>query len=537
MTLCPLVSLGIACAIQTSETGVRAIPSEARREEAVGPIPTTTSRAVSDERVRAKTPRFGWRRLMLLWGILAILGSGAGAMAAESLHVVASIKPVHAFLAGLMKDADTPELLIGGRSTPYDFQPDGGTLGRLNHADVVVWVGPELEASLTQPLRELKKRRGDKVRVVELLSSPTLKILPSRKIPGQRDPFFWLDDRNAIILLDELTELLVEVDPRRAHIYTRNRREMLKPLRHLDREYEYGYRGLKAGRGVTYYDTLQYFEQAYALKLLDEVAASPRQPVDTAALLRVRARLVAGDANCVLVEKGMPARQLGLLTQGLNVNIGELDSLGVDLEPGSGLYLHLMEHNTDAIKRCLGADMSQAASAREAARGDDASIQDGIGGRFVLTDQYGDTRTEQDFRGHYSLVYFGYTYCPDVCPTSLQVMTSAMRLLGDKAKRFQPYFISIDPDRDTVKTLHDYVKYFDPRLVGLTGSKAMLKRVASEFRVKFEKGEVDPEHPDMYLMDHSASLYLMGPDGRFITKFAYGIDAPTLVKQLNEIVP
>ncbi len=473
----------------------------------------------------------------LLLGFLAILWGGPGVMAAESLHVVASIKPVHAFLAGLMKDADPPELLIGGRSTPYDFRPDDGTLTRLNRADVVIWVGPELEASLTRPLGDLKKRRGDKVRIVELLSSPTLKILPSRKIPGQRDPFFWLDDRNAIILLDELTELLVEVDPQRAHIYTRNRREMLKPLRRLDREYEYGYRGLKAGSGVSYYDTLQYFEQAYALKLLDEIAASPRQPVDTAALLRVRTRLVSGDANCVLLEKGMPARQLDLLIQDLNVNTGGLDSLGVDLRPGPGLYLRLMERNTDAIKRCLGADMSQAASAREAARDDDAPVQDGIGGRFILTDQYGDTRTEQDFRGHYSLVYFGYTYCPDVCPTSLQVMSSAMRLLGGKAKRIQPYFISIDPGRDTVKTIRDYVKYFDSRLIGLTGSKAMLKRVATEFRVKFAKGEVDPEHPEMYLMDHSASLYLMGPDGRFITKFVYGIDAPTLVRELNEIVP
>ena len=179
------------------------------------------------------------------------------------------------------------------------------------------------------PLAAIKPKGDGGPRVVELLSSQTLKILPSRDLPGQRDPFFWLDDRNAIILLDELTELLVAIDPQRAHIYTRNRIRMLKPLRRLDRVYEYAYRGLKGDPGVAYYDTLRYFEQAYAMKLLDHVGASPRHPGSTAALLRVRAKLVSGEARCLLLERGMAAPHRALLTQGLKqqVAIGELDRL------------------------------------------------------------------------------------------------------------------------------------------------------------------------------------------------------------------
>lgn len=471
-------------------------------------------------------------RLALVLALLAPLDAAA----ADGLHVVATIRPVYAFLLGLMRDADTPELLIDGDRTPYDYRLDARGRRLLEQADLVVWVGPELETSLATPLAALKKTGDDGPRVVELLASQTLKILPSRDRPDERDPFFWLDDRNALILLDELTEWLVRIDPQRAHIYIRNRRRMRKPLRRLDRVYEYGYRGLKGAPGVAYYDTLQYFEQAYAMKLLDHVGASPRHPGSTAALLRVRARLASGEARCLLLERGMPAPGLSVLTEGLKVHVGELDSLGLGIDPGPELYLKLMQHNTGVIRECLGSRGGKADELLDAGI-DEGDAGDGIGGRFVLTDQFGDSRTEQDFLGHYSLVYFGYTHCPDVCPTTLQTMASALRRLGDKAKRVQPYFISVDPQRDSPRTLRDYVAYFDPRLIGMTGTPAMLKRVAAGFRVRFRKGEVDPAHPDLYLVDHSASLYLMGPDGRFITKFANGIMPRDLARRLDEIIP
>ncbi len=455
---------------------------------------------------------------------------GSFASHAGNFKVVVSIKPVHSILAGLMKDSIEPVLLIDGSDTPYNFRPNAQHEAALAAADLVIWVGPELEASLQPAIQKL----DSKTKVMELLSNGSLKILPSRKYDGTRDPFFWLDDRNAMILLDELTLALIEADPARAHIYTRNRREMFKPLKKIDREYEYGYRGLKAGLGVQYFDTLQYFEQAYALTTLGAVDVSPREKGDTANLLKIRGMLVNGEAICLLTEKGMPAENLSLLIQGQTVNVGELDSLGTQFEAGPALYLRLMQYNTDTIKRCLNADMDDALAARQYAVAEGSPPVDGVGGRFILTDHLGRTVTEQDLLGQYSVMYFGYTFCPDICPTGLQTLASALGRMGKEAQRIQPYFITVDPDRDTVEVMRTYVGYFNPRLVGLTGSTAMIKRVADQFGAKFERVESASSDPERYSMDHSASFFLMGPDGQFISKFAYGIDAETLAHELSE---
>ncbi|WP_293548992.1 SCO family protein [Parvibaculum sp.] len=141
-----------------------------------------------------------------------------------------------------------------------------------------------------------------------------------------------------------------------------------------------------------------------------------------------------------------------------------------------------------------------------------------IGGPFTLTDQSGKTVTDADFKGKYMLVYFGFTFCPDVCPTELQVMAGAMEKLGDKAEKVQPVFVTVDPERDTPEALAKYVKQFDPRLIGLTGTPAQIAQVAKEYRVFYEKVKDDDGSGD-YTMDHSSVVYLMGPDGGFLSFF------------------
>jgi protein SCO1/2 len=469
---------------------------------------------------------------LICWCFLFALSPllAGGVSHADGFSVVVSIKPVHSILSGLMKDSTEPVLLIDGDDTPYDFQLSTQQEAALKNSDLVVWVGPELERSLQASIEKL----DPKIEVMELLSNEALKILPSRKQDGTRDPFFWLDDRNAMILLDEFALALIAADPSRSHIYARNRREMLKPLKKIDREYEYGYRGLKAGLSVQYFDTLQYFEQAYALTTLDTVDASPYEKGDVTRLLKVRERLINKEATCLFTEKGMHPDNLSLLIEGQNVNVGELDSLGIQFEAGPELYFRLMQYNTDTIKRCLNADMDEASAARSAAVADNSPVVDGLGGRFILTDHMGNTVTEQDLLGHYLVMYFGYTFCPDVCPTGLQTLTMALQRMGEQAQRIRPYFITVDPDRDSVEVMRRYVGYFDPKLTGLTGSPAMIRRVADQFGAKFERVESASSDPDHYTMDHSASFYLMGPDGRFISKFAYGIDAETLARGLSE---
>jgi protein SCO1/2 len=134
-----------------------------------------------------------------------------------------------------------------------------------------------------------------------------------------------------------------------------------------------------------------------------------------------------------------------------------------------------------------------------------------VGGPFALVDQTGVPVTDATYRGRWKLVYFGYTFCPDVCPTELQAVASALELLGPLASRVVPIFVTVDPERDTPAHLADYVKLFDDRLVGLTGTPEQIAAVTRAYRVYYAK--VTPKESTTYLMDHSSFLYLMGPDG------------------------
>jgi protein SCO1/2 len=141
----------------------------------------------------------------------------------------------------------------------------------------------------------------------------------------------------------------------------------------------------------------------------------------------------------------------------------------------------------------------------------------GIGGPFALTDQNGKPITEADLKGKPFLVFFGYTHCPDVCPTTLFDISEVMRALGPDADRTSALFISVDPDRDTPAVLKDYLSSFDPHLRGATGSQANLDKVEKEYRVYSKK--VPTGKNGDYSMDHSAVVYLMDKDGRFVAPF------------------
>jgi len=139
-----------------------------------------------------------------------------------------------------------------------------------------------------------------------------------------------------------------------------------------------------------------------------------------------------------------------------------------------------------------------------------------IGGAFQLTDQNGRTVTEQSLRGKPTLIFFGYTHCPDVCPTSLFEISEVLRAMGKDADRVNAYFISVDPERDTPSTMKDYLSSFDPHLEGLSGDPAATTTVLTAFRVYAKKV---PMKDGDYTMDHTALIYLMDRDGRFVAPF------------------
>ncbi len=167
-------------------------------------------------------------------------------------------------------------------------------------------------------------------------------------------------------------------------------------------------------------------------------------------------------------------------------------------------------------------------------RPDPAAKVTKVGGPFTLINQDGQTVTEKDFAGFYQLIFFGFTYCPDICPTELQTALEAVQELPpEQAKKFKILFISIDPKRDTPAVLKAYLNQIGPGLTGLTGSPDQIAAVAKAYKVYYGKSAETAHEEQDYLMDHSSFLYFMGPDGAFLKAFSAGTDTETLLKALR----
>ena len=157
-----------------------------------------------------------------------------------------------------------------------------------------------------------------------------------------------------------------------------------------------------------------------------------------------------------------------------------------------------------------------------------------IGGPFTLTDHTGKRVTDQDFRGRTTLVLFGFTFCPDVCPSALQVVSAALDKLGPKAEAITPILITLDPSRDTPAQLASYVQSFHPRLIGLTGTQAEIDAVAKAYRV-YAKRVDDPKSTAGYTIDHSTFIYVMGPDGAYVTHFTHATPVDAMAARLAKL--
>jgi len=159
-----------------------------------------------------------------------------------------------------------------------------------------------------------------------------------------------------------------------------------------------------------------------------------------------------------------------------------------------------------------------------------------INPRYLLVGPGGQAVTNEDFRGRFQLISFGYTFCPDICPTTLSEMAEVLRRLGETAGQVQALFISVDPERDTRQVLQTYTAFFDPRIIGLTGSPALVSRAAQNFKVRYAKVVQPGGDPRHYAVDHAAGMFLLGPDGQFLKKFAYGTDVQTLTEAIAGIL-
>lgn len=153
---------------------------------------------------------------------------------------------------------------------------------------------------------------------------------------------------------------------------------------------------------------------------------------------------------------------------------------------------------------------------------DEPTEQERAAPRYLLLGSHGRAVTSEDFRDRFQLVAFGFTSCPDVCPTTMVEMQQVLSALGPRAKHLQPIFITVDPQRDTTEVLAAYTRNFDERILGLTGSPELVRWAANNFKVQFAKVQEPGAGANIYTIDHSAGMFLLGPDGQLLSKIAYG---------------
>jgi len=156
--------------------------------------------------------------------------------------------------------------------------------------------------------------------------------------------------------------------------------------------------------------------------------------------------------------------------------------------------------------------------------------------RFMMEDTYGNLVKDDNFQGKFMLIYFGYMSCPDVCPTTLATLADAMEQLGDLNEDLAVLFVTVDPDRDGPKDLHDYVQFFDKRIIALRGPKPYTDHMVKAFNARYEFYYPDPEDKSEYTVDHTASVAFIGPYGNLIKRFPHGMPAEDIAKDIREIM-
>lgn len=156
--------------------------------------------------------------------------------------------------------------------------------------------------------------------------------------------------------------------------------------------------------------------------------------------------------------------------------------------------------------------------------------------RWMMEDSYGNVVTNADLLGKFTLIYFGYTGCPDVCPTTLVTIAETMEALGDRAEMVVPLFVTVDPERDTALLMREYTSFMHPSIVGLRGPKEYTDHMVRAFNARYAVHVPDPEHPDRYTIDHTASVALVGPDGSLIKRYPHGTTADEMTTDLTAIL-
>jgi len=298
------------------------------------------------------------RTRLLLLLLLAVLIPPAMARAAPA--VLATIKPVHSLVAGVMEGVGAPELLIGGGLSEHSYALKPSDAAKIARAKVVFWIGPDLETTLSGPLANL----AGVAKVVALEDAPGLRRLAARpgglwegKPPasGPINPHVWLDPQNAIAMTRAIAVALSAADPAHAVRYAANAKSQIARLRALDDRLARILAPVRTRPFIVFHDAYPYFQSRYGLDAIGAVTVEPDRPVGPRRVEQLRNALKSGKAVCIFREPQFSPALIRALAAGTRARVGVLDPLGADLSPGPDLYPALMERMAGALAHCLTA--------------------------------------------------------------------------------------------------------------------------------------------------------------------------------------
>ncbi len=286
-------------------------------------------------------------------------------------QIVASIKPVHALVAGVMQGVAAPLLLLPGSASPHDYNLRPSDARALATADALFWVGPDLETFLVKPLDNAK----GKVRAVAFLDVPGMTVLPLREggaweahahgadhehgheheQGGGRDAHIWLDPRNAVVMVERIVAVLGEVDPAHRGDYQRNGAALVARLQALDQQLAAELAPVQQQPYIVFHDAYQYFERRYALNAVGSVVLNPEQRPGAKRVAAIQARIRDLKVRCVFSEPQFQPALVGTVIAGSGARTGVLDPLGATLPAGPDAYFQVLQGLGAALRGCLDA--------------------------------------------------------------------------------------------------------------------------------------------------------------------------------------
>ncbi|TAL02069.1 MAG: zinc ABC transporter substrate-binding protein [Rhodospirillaceae bacterium] len=316
----------------------------------------------------SRTDRRGAGRHWRAACLCVLLATGLASPALAGPHVVASIKPVHALVAGVMTGVGAPDLLVTGGASPHTYSLKPSDAEHLNQADIVFWIGPNLENFLGGPLTALASR----AKIIALIDAPGIVVRPAREsgvwephddarpesgavvAAREIDGHIWLDPMNARAMVAAITATLVEADPANAARYSMNASALATRLDGLDADIMRTVAPVKAKPFIVFHDAYQYFQERYGVNAVGAVTISPDRPPGARRVVAVKDKIAELGAACVFAEPQFEPNLIRMLVEGTHAKTGVLDPEGATLDAGPELYFVLMRGIADHLVACLG---------------------------------------------------------------------------------------------------------------------------------------------------------------------------------------